>query len=82
MSIVVAGADFDTLTGAMHQTLVPPHNTYRPEPENVAVHQKPYDIYERIYFSFGQRNSRAVDVGDVLPELRRIASEVRQQKCG
>ncbi len=59
------------------QALVPPHKTYEPQPESVAIYDKLYDMYKRLYFAFGKRHSLAVELGDVLPELRRIAAEVR-----
>ena len=60
------------------KALCPPFKTYAPQPENAAIYDQLYEMYRRLYFGFGQRQSNATEVGDVLPELRRIAAEVRQ----
>jgi len=35
-----------------------------------------FALYRKVYFAFGTRGSEAVGMGDVLPELRRIAAGV------
>jgi L-ribulokinase len=74
-AFLAAGA-FPTIEEAQ-KALVPPHKTYEPQSNNVAVYDQLYEIYRRLYFSFGKNNSLAVEVGDVLPKLRRIAAGVR-----
>ena len=52
------------------------HRTFEPQPESVAIYQKLFRLYRAIYFAFGIRSAPAIDLGDVLPVLREIASEV------
>jgi L-ribulokinase len=60
------------------EVLVPPHRVFEPQVENAAVYDKLYDMYKRLYFGFGKRDSVPVNLGNVLPELRKIASEARR----
>ena len=76
-AFLAAGA-FSSIEEAQN-ALVPAHKIYEPQPESVAVYQKLYEMYKRLYFAFGKRHSLAVELGDVLPELRRIAAEARQR---
>ncbi len=75
-AFLAAGA-FQTI-GEAQAALCPPFRVYEPEPAAAAVYQKLYDLFRRLYFGFGQRGSQALELGDILPELRRIAAEVRQ----
>jgi L-ribulokinase len=75
-AFLAAGA-FSSIEEAQ-KALVPPHRVYDPAPETAAVYDKLYGLYKRLYFGFGKRDSPAVDLGDVLPELRRTAAEARQ----
>ena len=36
-----------------------------------------YPLYRKLYFAFGERQSKPIGMGDVLPELRRIAARAR-----
>ena len=36
-----------------------------------------YALYRKLYFAMGTRGANAASMGDVLPELRRIATEAR-----
>jgi L-ribulokinase len=47
-----------------------------PRPEATAVYEKLYKLYRAVYFALGTRNASASTLGNVLPELRKIASEV------
>ncbi len=60
--------------------LCPGFNIVEPQPEAVATYQELFDIYKRLYFAMGQRKSDAIAIGDVLPELRRIAASVQSSK--
>ncbi len=75
-AFLAAGA-FQTVPEAQ-QALCPPHKIYSPRPSQQAVNEKLYGMFKQLYFAFGQRDAGAAAFGDVLPELRRIASEVRQ----
>lgn len=62
------------------KALCPPHRTFHPEPESVAVYEELFRLYKRLYFAFGTKKSEAVAVGDVLPQLRQIAAAARIAK--
>jgi L-ribulokinase len=70
--------------GAFHSieeaqdALCPPHATIEPQPEAAKTYAELYQLYRKLYFSLGQRSSAPTEIGDVLPELRRIASESRR----
>jgi len=51
---------------------------YEPEPEAVGRYDELFRLYRDVYFAFGRRGSAAAGMGDVLPELRRIAASVRR----
>jgi L-ribulokinase len=46
-----------------------------PRPEATAVYEKLFALYRKAYFALGTRSADAVALGDILPELRRIARE-------
>jgi L-ribulokinase len=73
----LASGAFSSIEQAQ-KALVPPYRVYQPQPETAVVYDKLYAIYKRLYFGFGKRDSRAVDLGDVLPELRKVAAEARR----
>ncbi|MFL6353274.1 MAG: ribulokinase [Bryobacteraceae bacterium] len=60
--------------------LCPPYRLFNPEPENVAIYDQLYPLYQRLYFGFGAKESAPVGIGDVLPELRNIAAQTRQMQ--
>jgi L-ribulokinase len=53
-----------------------PHKTYQPELQAVRVYEELYQLYRRVYFAFGQRHGRGVELGDVLPKLIEIRTSV------
>jgi L-ribulokinase len=65
-------------TAAAQERLCPEHDVFLPDPASVAIYEKLYSFYKRLYFGFGARNSNAIELGDVLPELRLIAQRARQ----
>jgi L-ribulokinase len=75
-AFMAAGA-FPTIEAAQDQ-LCPGFQTI--EPVQAAASQELFALYRRLYFAFGQRTSPAVETGDVLPELRRIAAQARGGK--
>jgi len=54
-----------------------PFRTYEPEADAVARYEELFALYRKVYFAFGQRASEPASLGEVLPELRRIAAEAR-----
>ena len=48
---------------------------FEPDAKSAAVYAELYPLYRKLYFALGQRNAPATAIGDVLPELRRVAAE-------
>jgi L-ribulokinase len=70
----VAAGVFKTVDEAQEK-LCPPYRTVEPESASVAVYEKLYAVFRRLYFAFGDRSAEATTVSDVLPLLRKIAQE-------
>jgi L-ribulokinase len=49
---------------------------FEPNTASAAVYAELFALYRKLYFSMGQREAPATAIGDVLPELRRIATNV------
>ncbi|MGC2499428.1 MAG: ribulokinase [Acidobacteriaceae bacterium] len=77
-AMLAAGA-FPTIEAAQAK-LCPAFRTFTPNPASVAVSDRLYALYRKAYFALGTRNAGAVPLGEILPELRRIAEEVRAQR--
>jgi L-ribulokinase len=50
-------------------------STVSPDPATAATYERLFALYRKVYFALGKRSAQAVPLGDVLPELRRIASQ-------
>jgi L-ribulokinase len=74
-AFLAAGA-FQTVEEAQ-DALCPGYLTIQPEESSAATYLELYPLFRKLYFSFGARGSNPIDLGDVLPELRRIASRAR-----
>jgi L-ribulokinase len=72
----LAAGTFRTAEEAQ-KALCPDYVTVEPDPASAATYQELYPLYRKLYFGFGRRGSQALEIGDVLPELRRIAARVR-----
>ncbi len=59
------------------RALCPPNRVVEPQPEAQKVYAELYTIYRALYYSLGTPDSAPMAMGAVLPELRRIAAEVR-----
>lgn len=57
--------------------LCPSYKTVQPDAPSAAVYQELFSIYRQLYFAMGPKNAEAVEIGGVLPALRRIAAEAR-----
>jgi L-ribulokinase len=55
-----------------------PLRTVEPEPKTAAVYEQLYRLYRDVYFALGRRGAEPLALGRVLPELRKIAAEVRK----
>jgi len=54
--------------------------TYSPERNAVGVYNRLFRHYRDFYFALGTRDARGVALGDVLPDLRKIAAQVLSAK--
>ncbi|MGE5487993.1 MAG: ribulokinase [bacterium] len=72
----LAAGTFKTIEEAQ-AALCPKFRTVEPDPASVAVYADLYPLYRKLYFGFGRPQAAAVDAGDVLPSLRRIAARAR-----
>ena len=70
-AFLAAGA-FRSVEEAQEQVCLP-FKSYSPQSEAHRVYNRLYELYQRFYFSLGQRGSDPVALGDLLPELRKIA---------
>ena len=77
-AFLAAGA-FKTIEEAQRK-LCPEYDVFPPDAESVAVYEQLYPLYRKLYFALGQRGSERVEIGDVLPSLRRAAAQVRNRR--
>ncbi len=49
---------------------------YTPDPAAAAIYERLFPLYRKAYFALGTRSAPPAALGEILPELRRIASEV------
>ena len=73
---LVAAGVFPTIEAAQEKLCLP-FITYTPDPAAAARYEQLFTLYRKVYFAFGQRNADPAALGEVLPELRRIAAEAR-----
>ncbi len=57
------------------ERMCPKHRVYTPHAQSAAIYERLYSIYRKLYFALGIRHAAPVSLGDVLPELRKIAAE-------
>jgi L-ribulokinase len=72
-ALLVAGA-FSSLEEAQTKMCLA-NRTYAPNPEAVAIYERLYPLFRSLYFALGEPTAEPSRVGDVLPELRKIAAE-------
>ena len=75
-ALLAAGA-YKTIEEAQEAVCLP-LRTVEPNPKAAAVYELLYRQYRDVYFALGTRAAAPVALGRVLPELRRIAAEVRK----
>ncbi len=75
MALLAAGV-YKTIEEAQAAVCLP-LRTVNPDPKAAAVYEQLYRHYRDVYFAMGLRDAAPVALGRVLPELRRIAAEVR-----
>jgi L-ribulokinase len=77
-ALLAAGA-FATVEEAQEKMCLG-NKTFQPEPGAVAVYEKLFKHYRDVYFALGCRDAGAAKLGDVLPDLKKIAAEVEAAK--
>jgi len=71
-----AAGTFATIEGAQ-KALCPPYRVIEPDPDQRRTYDRLYPMYRDLYFGFGAPDAGVVQIGRILPELRRIAAEAR-----
>jgi L-ribulokinase len=74
-ALVAAGA-FASIEEAQAKLCLD-YKTYEPQAAAHATYNRLFALYRAVYFALGTRNAEPVALGQVLPELRKIAAEVR-----
>lgn len=77
MFAFLAAGVFNSIREAQEKLCLP-FRKFEPEPGAVARYERLYALYRKVYFAMGTRDAAAVRLGDVLPELRAIATEARR----
>ena len=77
IALVAAGA-YKTIEEAQAAVCLP-LRTVEPDPKTAAVYEQLYRLYRDVYFALGRRDAEPVGLGRVLPELRRIAAQMRRE---
>jgi L-ribulokinase len=72
----LAAGEFQTIEEAQGK-LCPRYRTIAPDPGAVSIYEDLYRVYRKLYFGFGRAGASAIEAGDVLPTLRRIAGRSR-----
>jgi len=73
----LAAGTFRTIEEAQ-EALCPAYRTVAPEADAVATYAELFPLYRTLYFSFGDKQSKPVEIGAILPELRGIAARSRR----
>jgi L-ribulokinase len=74
---LVAAGSFSTIEEAQ-KAMCLSHKTFDPDPEAVKIYDRLFEQYQKLYFALGSRNAEPAALGSVLPEVRKIAEEVRK----
>jgi L-ribulokinase len=74
----LAAGTFPTVEEAQSKMCLS-YKTYAPNSAANATYNRLFEQYKRLYFALGKRNSDPAAIGNVLPELRKIASEVQRR---
>lgn len=72
----LAAGTFKTVEDAQ-AALCPEHKVFEPDAASASIYEELFSIYQQLYFGFGQKGSKPVALGDVLPALRKIATSAR-----
>lgn len=72
----LAAGTFKTVEEAQ-DALCPSYLTFQPDAPSARVSEELYGLFRKLYFALGRKGSAAAEIGEVLPALRRIATQVR-----
>jgi L-ribulokinase len=75
-ALLAAGA-YKTIEEAQNAVCLP-LRTVQPDPRTATVYEQLYRLYRDVYFALGKRDAKPLALGQVLPELRKIAAEVQK----
>ncbi|HVP45771.1 MAG TPA: ribulokinase [Bryobacteraceae bacterium] len=73
----LAAGTFKTVEEAQ-DALCPSYKTVAPDARSAAIYEELFPIFRRFYFAMGRKDAEAIEMGGVLPALRRIAAQVRE----
>jgi L-ribulokinase len=74
----LAAGTFKTIEAAQKKLCLE-YTVISPRPAATAIYERLFALYRKAYFALGMRSAEAVPLGDILPELRKIANEVARQ---
>jgi L-ribulokinase len=77
IALLAAGA-FPTIEAAQDKLCLP-FTVFSPRPAATAIYERLFALYRKAYFALGTRSAQAVPLGEILPELRKIAAEVAEK---
>jgi L-ribulokinase len=75
----LAAGEFDSVEEAQ-DALCPAYRTVMPEPVETVVYEELFEVFHGLYYGLGCADSPAVRIGSVLPTLRRLAEQTRQER--
>jgi L-ribulokinase len=75
----LAAGTYKTVEEAQ-DALCPKYRIWEPDPEQTRTADRLYESYRKAYYALGSRNADATALGDILPLLRTVATEVRSAK--
>jgi L-ribulokinase len=73
----MAAGTFQTIEAAQ-DALCPSYRVILPDPVEHAVYEKLFALYRDVYFGFGEDKKSATNLAVILPELRKIAGDVKR----
>jgi L-ribulokinase len=75
----LAAGTYKTVEEAQ-DALCPKYRVWAPDPVQTRTADRLYEGYRKAYFALGSRDADAAALGNILPLLRRVATEVRSAK--
>ena len=72
----LAAGIFNSIDAAQ-RALCPSYRIFEPDPREVATYEPLFAMYKSLYFAMGDPHAAPTRIGNVLPELRRIAAGAR-----